>query len=57
MHINLAHALVTALLIFATYWSLYKFEIVKPDEERRFNWKIFVAVAIVVFVFNLIWPA
>ncbi|MCT8160835.1 hypothetical protein [Pseudoruegeria sp. SHC-113] len=57
MHINLAHALVTALLIFATYWGLYKFGVLKQGEERRFNWKVVVAVALVVFVFNLIWPA
>ncbi|SLN33553.1 hypothetical protein PSA7680_01569 [Pseudoruegeria aquimaris] len=57
MHINLAHALVTALLIFATYAALYRFGVLKPGEERRFNWKVVAAVAMVVFLFNLVWPA
>lgn len=56
MHFDLAHAIVTVALIFATQFALQKTGVIGEDEERKFNWKSVVAIAVVVFILNLIWP-
>ena len=58
MHFDLAHAAVAAILIFVTIWILRKTGISKPQEagHHQWDWKIFFAVFLVMFVFNIIWP-
>ena len=56
MHFDLAHALVSGLAIFATVYALKAAGIVTEEDRRKWNWKIFGAVFIVIFVINLIWP-
>ena len=57
MHFDLAHAVVTVALLFATQFALLKTGVIGKDEERKFNWKSVVAMTLVVFVLNLIWPS
>lgn len=56
MHFDLAHAVVTVALLIATMFILRKTGIIDDGEERRFSWKAVVAMALVVFVLNLVWP-
>ena len=56
MHFDLAHAVVSGAAILVTLWAVRQFGIVKEDESLRWNWKVFVAIFLVVFVLNLIWP-
>ena len=56
MHFDLAHALVTVAVILVTLAVLEKMGIIERGENRRFNWKAVVAMAVVVFILNLIWP-
>lgn len=55
MHLDLAHALISAVLILATLALLRRFGIAK-EANTRFDWRIFAAIAAVMLVFNLIWP-
>lgn len=57
MHLDLAHALVTVALIFATLRVLEHFGVIEKGAKRHFNWRVFVSIAVVIFIFNLIWPA
>jgi hypothetical protein len=54
MHFDLAHTIITILLMFATLMILRKAGIEK--ESGRWSWKIFGALFVVLFLFNLIWP-
>ncbi|WP_217352275.1 hypothetical protein [Ruegeria sp. HKCCA6707] len=56
MHFDLAHAVVTVLLLVATLFVLQMSGIIKEEERRKFNWKVVVAMAVVVFLLNLVWP-
>ncbi|MDV7143479.1 hypothetical protein R3X27_12390 [Tropicimonas sp. TH_r6] len=57
MHLDLFHAIVTVALIFLTTWALDKTGFVTREERRKgFSWKYAGALALVIFVFNLIWP-
>ncbi len=56
MHFDLAHAVVTVLLLVATLFVLQMTGIIKEEERRTFNWKVVVAMAVVVFLLNLVWP-
>ncbi len=56
MHFDLAHAVVTVLLLVATLFVLQMTGIIKEEERRKFNWKVVVAMAVVVFLLNLVWP-
>ena len=58
MHFDLAHAAGAAILIFLTVWGLRKSGVVKQPEKGHFHWdwKIFFAIFIVMFIFNMIWP-
>ena len=57
MHFDLAHAIVTVALLMATLFILRKTGVIKEGDEHKFNWKAFLAIALVVFVLNLIWPS
>lgn len=58
MHFDFAHAAVAAILIFFTVWIMKKAGISKNHEQGKhvWDWKIFFAVFIVLFLFNTIWP-
>jgi uncharacterized membrane protein YGL010W len=56
MHFDLAHALVTVAVILVTLAVLEKTGVIEHGENRRLNWKAVVAMAVVVFILNLIWP-
>ncbi len=58
MHFDFAHAAVAAILIFVTVWVMRKTGFSKSQEDgvHRWDWKIFFAVFLVMFVFNIIWP-
>ncbi|WP_171052694.1 hypothetical protein [Ruegeria sediminis] len=55
MHFDLFHAAVAAVLILATIWGMRRAGLV-DGEHRGWDWKIFAAIFVVMFVFNLIWP-
>ena len=56
MHFDLAHAIVTVLLLLVTMFVLQKTGIIKEEERNKFSWKAVVAMAVVVFILNLVWP-
>lgn len=56
MHFDLAHAIVTVLLLLATMFVLQKLGVIKEEERNKFSWKAVIAMAAVVFVLNLVWP-
>ena len=56
MHFDLVHALVTGLAIYATLWAVRRFGIVSEDDGRRWNWRVFAILFVVIFLINLIWP-
>lgn len=55
MHFDLAHALVAAVLIILTIWGMRRFGLAAA-EGRNWDPKLFLALFLVLFVFNLIWP-
>ncbi|SIS87442.1 hypothetical protein SAMN05421759_10516 [Roseivivax lentus] len=58
MHIDLAHALVAAVLIFATIWGMERAGLYVRHKEGgpRFSWPLFFAILVVMTTLNLIWP-
>ena len=55
MHFDFFHAIVSALLIWAIYWIMRRAGILDP-ENRRWDWKFFGAIFVVILILNLIWP-
>lgn len=58
MHFDFAHAAVAAILIFVTVWIMKITGLSKQQGEGKhvWDWKIFFAVFIVMFLLNIIWP-
>ncbi|MFQ6554189.1 hypothetical protein AAD018_017740 [Aestuariibius insulae] len=56
MHIDLLHSIISAVLILGTLWALRHFGVVSEHRRAAFDWRIFLAVVVVMFIFNLIWP-
>ena len=56
MHFDLAHAVVTVIILLAVQFLLLKTGVISQEEQRKFNWKSVVAMALAVFVLNLVWP-
>ncbi|MGI9535598.1 MAG: hypothetical protein ACR2PB_00905 [Desulfocapsaceae bacterium] len=58
MHFDFAHAAVAAILIYLTVWVLRKIGFVTEREKGHFkwDWKLFGAIFLVMFIFNMIWP-
>lgn len=54
MHFDLAHALVTVALIFGVTWGMRRAGLA---DTGRFDWRLVVAITVVVFLLNLLWPA
>ncbi|GEM_PF-5490666 len=56
MHLNLAHAVISAMLILLTIFVMRKSGMADATKIKTFDWKIFLVVVVVMFVFNVIWP-
>lgn len=58
MTFDLAHALVTGVLIFLVMIALYKAGLYVPQKQGgpRWSWPLFLGVGLAVFVLNLLWP-
>ena len=54
MHIDVAHAAIAGILILLTLWGLKAAGLRRDD--RKWDWNVFIAVFIVMTVFNLLWP-
>ena len=54
MHIDVAHAAIAGILILLTLWGLKAAGLRRDD--RKWDWNVFIAVFIVMAVFNLLWP-
>lgn len=54
MHFDLAHAIVTGIIVFAI---LQVFQRAGWSDGKRFDWRLVGAIALAVFVLNLVWPA
>ena len=58
MTFDLAHALVTGVLIFLVMMGMQKAGLYVPHKDGgpRFSWQLFLGIALAVFILNLIWP-
>lgn len=56
MHIDLVHALIATVLMLGTLFVLRKMNVAKAEDDRSFDWRVFVAVFAVMFAFNVLWP-
>ncbi|CAA6679900.1 MULTISPECIES: hypothetical protein [unclassified Lentimonas] len=56
MHFDLAHAVVSAVLILLTIFVMRKTGIADTAKKKAFDWKLFLGVLVVMFILNLIWP-
>lgn len=56
MHIDLAHAIVSAALILLTIFVMRKTGMADATKQKTFDWKIFLGVCVVMFVLNIFWP-
>lgn len=56
MHLDLAHAVVSAALILLTIFVMRKTGLADATKEKTFDWKIFLGVLVVMFIVNLLWP-
>ena len=52
--LDLAHAAVSAVLIFITVWAVRRRD--AGDGKRRWDWRVFFAVFVVMAVLNIFWP-
>ncbi len=53
MHFDLAHAIVTGIIVFAI---MQVFQRANWSDGKRFDWRLVGAIALAVFVLNLVWP-
>ena len=58
MHFDLAHALVSGILIFVVMIGMHKAGLYVPHKEggARWSWPLFVGIFVTIFILNLIWP-
>lgn len=58
MHFDLSHAVVTGVLVYLTLVILKRSGISKNNKDGQQKWdcKVFVAVFVIIFLFNLIRP-
>jgi hypothetical protein len=56
MHIDLLHAAITAAIMLAVLFAMRACGITK-DPDKRFDWRLFAVLLVVLFIFNMIWPA
>ena len=58
MHFDLAHALVTGVLVFVVMTAMHKAGLYRPHSEGGPRWScpLFVGVGAAVFILNLVWP-
>lgn len=53
MHFDLAHAVVTGLIVFAV---MQVFRRAGWTDGTRFDWRQVITIAVAVFILNLVWP-
>ena len=53
MHIDLAHAAISGVLILLTLWCLKATGLRRDD--RKWDWNVFIAIFVVMFVLNIVW--
>lgn len=58
MTFDLAHALVSGVLILAVMFGMQKTGLYVPHKEGgpRWSWPLFFGICVAVFVLNLLWP-
>lgn len=58
MHLDLAHALVTGILIFGVMTVMQRAGLYIPQREGgpRWSWPLFFGIGLTVFILNLLWP-
>ncbi len=58
MQYDLAHALVSGALILATIIGMQKagYYVRHKDGGPRWSWPLFLAILVVMFLLNIIWP-
>ncbi len=58
MHFDLAHAIVAGILIFATSVVMQRLRLYVPHKDGgpRWSWPLLIAIFVVMFIFNLVWP-
>jgi hypothetical protein len=58
MHLDLAHALVSGVLVLGVVLLLQKTGHYVPRREGgpRWSWPLFAAIFVVVLILNLVWP-
>lgn len=56
MHFDLAHAAIIVIALLLTNLALNASGVVGKEDEKRWNWKRFLAYFVVVFAINLLWP-
>lgn len=56
MHFDFAYAIVSAVLILLTIFGMRKTGLADATKKGWFDWKVFLGVFVVMFIFNLIWP-
>ena len=56
MHFDIAHALVAAALVILTVWALRRAGIITEESKHQWNWRLFGAIFVVMFIFNILWP-
>lgn len=55
MHFDLAHALVTAVIA-ALAVLIFRKSNAEGEGKRKFDWRIFVTIFVLVTLLNLVWP-
>ncbi len=58
MHFDLAHAIISGVLIFATMMVMQKtgYWVPHKDGGPRWSWPLFGAILVVMFLLNIVWP-
>ncbi|MDJ0995517.1 MAG: hypothetical protein QNI90_18205 [Dinoroseobacter sp.] len=56
MHFDLAHALVSVILVFGIIMLGQKTEVFGHVEKGKINWKLFGTIFVVILILNLVWP-
>lgn len=56
MHFDLAHALVSGVLVWAIIIIAQRTDLLGKLEKGSWNWKVFAAIFVVIFLLNIVWP-
>ncbi|WP_171239070.1 MULTISPECIES: hypothetical protein [unclassified Ruegeria] len=56
MHFDLVHAAVIVVALIVTNLALKSSGVINEESKHQWNWKVFLAYFVVVFIINLVWP-